>query len=480
LKTTLIASGFQFVIRNSSFVIREAMLWWTLQQLKSSNADVRVNSARSLGSTKQKKAVPSLIKSLQDENQQVRLAAIEALGAIGHPASADPLISALVNAPKTAKSGVAAECQSIAEALAFIGSAATKPLTLALSSEDRDARRWAACALGMIKDPQAVDPLIQALEDSRSEVRKAAALALGQIGDGRALKALIKALTSRDLETRRAAAEALGYIGSEEGAGSLMKAVADPGEPVQLAAIRSLAKIGGLPAASCLRSAVYGTRKSVSEAAEAALKSIQFSPATAEERAEWAVIQGNIESAAREGAAALPALAKALQLKDPQMRLKAVEGLALIRSPGSVPLLLQALKDHHAPVQESAARALAGLGEAACPELEATLSHYDASVVRLAAVALGAIGNPRSVPSLASLISANGTVPGEYPDLFDAVQAAIESLGKILTASAAGIDLQDLQRIAELPEQVRLLGQVAKSADCTGLRNTAAEELRSR
>ena len=115
------------------------MLWWTLQQLKSSNPDVRVKAARSLAASKANRAVPSLIKSLQDENQQVRLAVIGALGAIGHPASVEPLISALIQVPKTAKSGT--ESQSIVEALAGVGSAAVKPLSQALSSDDREARR---------------------------------------------------------------------------------------------------------------------------------------------------------------------------------------------------------------------------------------------------------------------------------------------------------------------------------------------------
>lgn len=455
------------------------MLWWTLQQLKSSDPARRVKAARSLASARQRRAVPALIRSLQDDHPHVRIAIIEALGAIGHPACVEPLLSALKRVPKTAKDG-AAESRCIAEAMAGVGSGATEVLSKALSSDDREVRRWVASALGMIKDPQAVDPLTQALEDNRSEVRKTAALALGQIGDGRALKALIKALANRDLETRRAAAEALGFIRSDEGVDALMKVVSDPSEPVQVAAIGSLAKVGGLKAASCLRSATYGTRKAVCDAAEAALKSMQFSTSSAEERAELAIIQGNFEAASREGSAAVPALARALQLKDPQMRLKAAEALAVIQSPDSVSLLLQALKDHHAPVQESAARALVAIGEVARPGLESDLSHYDASVVRLAARALGQIGAPRSVSPLETLISANGTVSGEYPDLFEAIQAAMESLGKILSVSAAVIDIKDLKRISKLPEHVRLTGPDQKIADCTGLRDQASEELRRR
>jgi len=452
------------------------MLWWTLQQLKSSNPDLRIKAARSLGSAKQRRAVPSLIKLLKDENPQVRLAVIEALGAIGHYASAEPLAAALSTPSKKAQSETA-ERESLAKALAGVGSAAVKPLMQALSSEEKEARRWAAFALGAIKDPLAVDSLIPKLEDSRSEVRKAAAIALGGIGDSRALKPLIKALASRDLETRRAAAEALGSMGSEEGADALMRAVADPNEPVQLAAISALGKTGGLPAALCLRSAMSANRKTVSEAAEAALKSMIFTPSSAEERAEFALVRGDFDAASREGPAAVPALIRALGFKDPQMRMKAAQFLALARSPDSIQPLLQALKDHVSAVQESAAEALASIGSAARAGLEESLSFYDASVVRLAANALGKIGDPGSVPALSKLIDSNSSVSGEYPDLFDAIRAAVGSLGRILDLSAAGIPHRDLECITSLPEKVRLLGPSPKDVDCTTLHNRAAEEL---
>ena len=453
------------------------MLWWTLQRLKSSNPDLRKKAAQDLGSAKQRRAVPSLIKVLQDGDPQVRLAAIRALGAIGHPASADPLMSSLVHPPSNAKSRSEAECQALAEALAGVGSGAVKPLVQALSSEDKEARRWAAHALGLVKDPQATEPLVKKLDDSRSEVRKAAALALGEIGDSRALDALIKALANRDPETRRAAAEGLGSIRSEAGVPALVRAAADPGEPVQLAAIEALGKIGGLPAAACLRSAMSGSRKKVCEAAESALKGMPFSPAGAEDRAELAVLRGKFEEALQEGQAAVPALAKALKSNDPQMRLKAAEALGAIRSPESLQPLHLALRDHYTPVQECAARALAGRGEAARPGLEASLSFYVASVVGLAAGALGEIGDPRSISALVDLIEANRVIPVDNPDLFDAVRAAVDSLGRILSASAGKSSRQDLERAESLPEEVRLSGPDPKILDCREIVKKAAEEL---
>jgi HEAT repeat protein len=456
------------------------MLWWTLQQLKSSNPESRIRAAQRLGAARPNRAVSSLIKALHDEIPKVRVAVIEALGSIGHPASAEPLTSVLLTVSKNSKSGASEECESLARALASVGSEAVRPLIQALASDDQESRRWAARALGMIKDRQAVEPLVQRLEDSRSEVRKAAALALGEIGDLRALKPLIKALSGRDLETRRTAAEALGFMGSGEAVDALAKAVPDQSEPVQLAVIGALARIGGLPAAASLRSAMGGPRKTVSDAAEAALKSMRFSPANAEERAEFAVIRGDFAAAACEGTAAVPALVRSLASKDAQIRVKAVEVLAELRSPDSVVPLLHALKDHNSAVQESAAQALTSIGNAALPGLEASLSFYDASVVRLAAAVLGKIGEPSSVPALLDLIAANSRISGEYPELFDAVHAATESLGGILSACTAKIARQDLERISELPEDIQLLGQSPKMLDCTKLRSLAADELRQR
>ena len=268
------------------------MHWWTLQQLKSAKPEVRARAARSLGAAKNQRAVPSLIRRVEDENAQVRMAAIEALGIIGHPASAGPLVSALANPVKTVNpprscsdSGVeSAHYKALANALARVGPPAVSPLLGLLRSNEKEPRRWAAYTLGLLKDSRAVDPLIERLDDSRSEVRKTAARALGEIGDVRAVQALIRTLANRDWETRRAVAEALGFIGSEGAVSALAKVAEDQSEPVQIAAVGALGKIGGLPGAASLRLAATSERKAVREAAKSALKSIKFSPAGPEPR----------------------------------------------------------------------------------------------------------------------------------------------------------------------------------------------------
>jgi HEAT repeat protein len=462
------------------------MLWWELQQLKSSKPDIRARAARRLGTAKQRKAVPHLIRRLSDDDSQVRTAAIEALGAIGHPASAEPLALALAGLSKMTKSlsgqldhnAEIKEYESLVKSLAAIGSPSVKPTLRLLESDDKESRRWAARALGMIKDPQSVDGLIAVLQDARSEVRKAAALALGEIGDARALRPLVQSSTSRDVETRRAATEALGSLGSKDALDALKQAVEDQSEPVQLSAIGALTRIGGVEAAACLRSAAGGPRKSVCDAADKALKSLKFAPGNAVERAEIAVIMKDFDAAAREGAAAVPALIKSLQFRDPQMRIKAADVLGLLKSTEAVNPLLQALKDHDPAVQQAAMQALTAVGSPAVEGLQASLGHYDASVVRLASAALGEIGDVRSVSALVEAIDTNRNISSEYPELLDAVQAAADSLGKLLHDSPQAIEQQDLERIAALPEEICLRGsQPVRSVDCTAVRGQAREEI---
>jgi HEAT repeats len=98
--------------------------------------------------------------------------------------------------------------------VAAMGGLAFDSLTLALSDPNREIRRNAANALGMIGDPQATDALIQALTDSDWYVRSCAADALGKIGDPKAIEPLNKASTDSDWAVRSSVKKALKRIGN--------------------------------------------------------------------------------------------------------------------------------------------------------------------------------------------------------------------------------------------------------------------------
>jgi hypothetical protein len=72
-------------------------------------------------------------------------------------------------------------------------SSAVPELIIALKSEDANARRLAASALGKIRNSQAVEPLMNLLsKETKPQVRQYAVKALGMIGDSRVIRLLMR------------------------------------------------------------------------------------------------------------------------------------------------------------------------------------------------------------------------------------------------------------------------------------------------
>ena len=464
------------------------MLWWTLQRLKSSRWQTRAEAAALLGTADQKKAAPALIETLEDENPEVRLAVIAALTRIRHPGSAEPLARRLASlaerhrgrSESAEQSSSAAEYEALARALGAAGSAAVPVLLRLLDSAEKQTRRWAANALGIARDPQAIAPLIRLLSDSRSDVRKEAALALGEFRDASAVDSLIRALGSRDPETRRAAATALGTAGGEEAVEALIALSGDPNEPMQLAIVEALRRIGGLRAGAGLRMMIDAGRKHVREAALAALHALEFAPANAKERAAAAVLADDFAGALREGPDAAESIVAALESQDPRRRRRAAEALASLRSPDTSTHLARALRDLDPGVRDAAAGALAAIGSPAVDCLIGALSHHDASAQRLAARALGEVSDPRAAASLAEVLELNAVIPGDYPDALEVVRSAASALESILAAASSRMSGGDLRRIAAVPDSFLKEAGAAGSVpavDCGGIRKAAALEL---
>lgn len=466
------------------------MLWWTLQKLKSSDPRVRASAARSLGESRERKAVPALIRALEDGIGDERHAIIEALGAIGHPAAITPLISNLKNrAERRRKGGATAgadaaadECRVCAEALAALGGSSLDPLIELLDSDEKDARRWAAHALGLIRDAKALPPLAAKLSDARSEVRQAAARAMGNLGEPSAIRPLMGILSDKDAEARRAAAEALGILGAKEAVDQLGNAARDPNEPMQLAIVEALRRIGGLPAGRKIRTIQENSRKAVRDAASAALNSMSFDAADAAQRAEAAVLRGDFAASLKEGPAAAAALSSALTSRNVEFRLKAVQALGTLGADAAVAPLLNALDDPDRSVQEAAAGALAGIGNPSVEGLAGLVSSEHSSVRRLAAVALGRIGDAAAVEALLDACRPGRDPSGEDSESCAAMEAAVEALALALSASADSIPQTTLERIlsAPAPDSPRTDPNPASQNTWASVRDLARKSLQRR
>ncbi len=472
------------------------MLWWTMQKLKSSNWQVRAGAARVLATSGQPKAVPALVDALDHPVGEERPAVIEALAGIGGQDAVDALISALKNQhirlkqtrEKSTAAVAADEYRALAAALGKCGPAGLNPLIGLLGSEDKDVRRWAARALGLLGDTAALSPLVDRLQDPRSEVKQEAARALGALGDRRALQPLTKVLAGRDPEVRSAAAEALGGLRAEEAVDPLAAAARDANEPLQVAAIEALRKIGGVKAGARIRTIMETARKTVREAAVAALTGMTFDASSPENRASAAVLRGDFDAALREGAASADALTSALCSRDPDYRVKAVQALKTLGSERAVHAMLGALDDSNRGVQEAAAQALASLGTRVLAGLVESLSSEHLSVIALAARALGGIGDAEAVgPLVGTLALLRGKLRNESAAAEAAGEAAA-ALAGILSKDCARVPVSDLERIVALGEregakgtpELREVQPTAGLAEISRAGELAGQELRRR
>ena len=145
-----------------------------------------------------KKAIPALIRALNDENSEVRWRSVYALGTFGPDAKrAVPALIETLNDEKMAISTI--------ESLGKIGPAARKAvpaLSAMLHHDDEDLRKWVALSLGQIgpEAKVAVPELVSMFDNGDTDTRRFVVRALGLIGPGAAgaVPALIRALEDED------------------------------------------------------------------------------------------------------------------------------------------------------------------------------------------------------------------------------------------------------------------------------------------
>jgi HEAT repeat protein len=292
---------------------------------------------------------------------------------------------------------------NVATRLIMMGKPAVDGLIRALRNEDPEIQAAAAGILGEMRET-AVEPLMDALEDSDRFVRIVAAQNLGKIGNKRAIEALISVLhRETDPEVRTAVVEGLGYMGSKQAIEPLSLALRDRDERVQIAAARSLGYIGDLRALEPLihalrdvddrvryaalealkypdetmRSHLIGALRSGDEDFRAgvaeALEAGGWVPETTEQRVLYLMALNRWSEVEEIGADALPVLAEVLDDPLVEVRANAVRAINRIGGEGSVPLLVQALRDETFMVRKRAERGLIELGETALPGLEDAL-----------------------------------------------------------------------------------------------------------
>jgi HEAT repeat protein/mono/diheme cytochrome c family protein len=315
--------------------------------------------------------VPDLVRVLSEGGPAEQASAVRVLTKIGP--RAEPAVPQLLEALR--KAGAGAAGVHVAAALGGVGKASVPPLTrLFEDTEDPRIKELAGRALGFAgPDANAAVPaLLGALNDPSSRIRFTAAIALGEIGDERAVPALVDVLRK------------------------------DTSRSVRMYCIRALATIGADgPGVVPALIDVLGGDDNLGAEAGRALAAI--------------------------GPSALPPVIEAANHADPRIRAEAALVLGqLAGEPArTAPVLIQALRDLEASVADSAARALAGMGDSAVPHLiEAVRSDEDPRARGYAALALGQASRPVAVAVPALIAALDDPEPTVQ-------QLACWSLGKI-------------------------------------------------
>jgi cyclophilin family peptidyl-prolyl cis-trans isomerase/HEAT repeat protein len=300
-----------------------------------------------------------------------------------------PLARAQNAQPDEATVGLLARLLAVADGRQFDGAA----LREGLQSDDFRVRVQAALAAGRSGDSSAVELLVPALTDSIGAVQAAAAFALGLLRDPAAVEPLLGVVRSMPPETQATsemeAVTALAKIGGEPGARAIQQILEGVplGRPVPPAASVALLEAWRL-----------GTRAPVAQLLAYA------------ENAD-PVVQGRaLFSLGRlRRAAAQPLMLRALGSASPEVRAIAARGMsapladsaALGR--GAVSARLRPLvNDEHVTVRINALRALASFrGDSTlAPAAIAALADAEAGVVVQAETTLGVLGGSLAIAAL--------------------------------------------------------------------------------
>ena len=194
----------------------------------------------------------SLVRLLEDENNNVRIGVAQAIGKMGHKAKDS--IPYLINIARNRKDLKPTLTMTLKE----IGADSMPPLIELLGDRDVSIRVWACRTLGVIgpEASAAIPPLLEIVadQDAPSTVRQESLVALSRIirrinDNSKTIPVLAQALHDEDRRIRENAGHILSTIGLDA-VPALMAALESDRAHIRIVAIGSLSKMGrdALPA----------------------------------------------------------------------------------------------------------------------------------------------------------------------------------------------------------------------------------------
>ncbi|MDY0060935.1 MAG: HEAT repeat domain-containing protein [Myxococcota bacterium] len=363
-------------------------------------------AATQLGATRSAQVVPWLVQALGHAEAETRRAAAEALGVIGDPRALAPLAEAAGRLPAEREVMSAQvigimSAQSLDSILRLAGDGNVNIRTLATEALGHQVRRTPRAA------NQALPVLAARVADPAPEVRTAALNALGMMeGNQQALPLLLKSTADPATEARAAAAAALASYRSPAGTQELLKLLEDEEDAVRLKAITSCRL--RREEAAVLPLINYRTHRNpeIKRAVMQALATIN---------------PPSLHNSLRE------VYSEAVFDTDPEVRLASVQGLKVIQDPRVLDVMSVLLQDGDQRVKVATLRAYgeAGFPQAIQPLL-AALQDVKEPEVKIAALdGLLALKAKESIPTLESLKSTepDRTVEAKFAEVISRLHA---------------------------------------------------------
>ncbi len=235
-----------------------------IHQLRSRSKSRRSDAARRLGRIGDPKAVPELKRLLRDPREEVREAALFAMGRIGTKESLESMLEALDGGDRWSQ-------EKVAEAVEEAGDESRRVLVGLLRDGNPSRRAFAAEVMGRIGGAEEAVYLEEALADEDLNVRARAADSLGAMRHRLSRPALLRALDDPAWQVRAQAVKALGRIGEEMDAPRLAEMLRDEAWWVRSnagAALRDMGEAGEGPLLEALWDEDRFARETAAQALE--------------------------------------------------------------------------------------------------------------------------------------------------------------------------------------------------------------------
>jgi len=332
----------------------------------------RATIVQALGSKRDAKAVPALLKLATADDRDVRTAAIEALGNIGDASAKDKLLQA-AGAEGYGRYVAADACLKLARRLVE----ADKPrdaesiyrslLKTHTKPQDRQVRCAAVLGLAETLGENAIDDLLSAMKETDPQVRAAAIDAGADMPGKEATGKWIAAARNAQGEVKASVVELLARRGDAQGFPTVLEAMKDEDESVRVAAIAAAAKLGKDESVDALVAALDGSDAESSAAGrelrdlpgQKASKLIAAHVASASPRVRAQLLR---VLAARGASEHLALVLEHTADDDASVRIAAMEATGTLGDSGTVPKLVELLKaapdDRHRDAAEKALESL--------------------------------------------------------------------------------------------------------------------------